>query len=66
MPANYRYLELETWLLQGIAERRWSYGERLPSIRWLCQQRKLSRATVQHALQRLEAQGVVESRPRWT
>lgn len=64
MSSNYRYAELEAWLHQGIRNLRWSYGERLPSIRQLCQQHRLSRATVQHALQRLEAQGVVESRPR--
>ncbi len=61
---QYRYQELESWLLQGIAEQRWRLGERLPSIRALCEQHRLSKATVQHALQRLEAQGLIEARPK--
>lgn len=59
-----RYLALEHWLLQQIQQRRWLPGERLPSVRDLCRQKKLSKATVLHALQRLEAQGRVEARPR--
>nr|WP_067294406.1 PLP-dependent aminotransferase family protein [Marinobacterium profundum] len=61
---EYRYQQLENWLLQGITEQRWRLGERLPSIRALCEQQGLSKATVQHALQRLEAQGVIEARPK--
>ena len=64
MGADYRYQRLESWLLQGIVEQRWRLGERLPSIRTLCQEHCLSKATVQHALQRLEAQGLVEARPK--
>ncbi len=64
MTSEFLYRELEKWLLQGIQEQRWRLGERLPSIRTLCRERKLSKATVQHALQRLEAQGLVESRPK--
>ena len=62
--AEYRYQQLEHWLLKGIQEQRWRLGERLPSIRALCQEHDLSKATVQHALQRLEAQGLVEARPK--
>lgn len=61
---EYLYHQLEQWLLQGIQQQRWKLGERLPSIRTLCQEQNLSRATVQHALQRLEAQGQVEARPK--
>jgi len=64
MTSQYRYQELENWLLRGISEHRWRLGERLPSIRTLCIERNLSKATVQHALQRLEAQGLVEARPK--
>ena len=64
MEVEYRYQQLENWLLQGILEQRWRLGERLPSIRTLCQEQGLSKATVQHALQRLEAQGLVEARPK--
>lgn len=61
---TYRYQQLEQWLLRGIIEGRWKPGDRLPSIREICTQRGLSKATVQHALQRLEAQGFVEARPK--
>ena len=64
MQSEYRYQQLEKWLLQGIQEQRWRLGERLPSIRTLCQEQNLSKATVQHALQRLEAQGLIEARPK--
>ncbi|MCG7201620.1 PLP-dependent aminotransferase family protein [Marinobacter pelagius] len=64
MTGEYRYQQLESWLLQGIVEQRWRLGERLPSIRTLCREQKLSKATVQHALQRLEAQGLIEARPK--
>lgn len=60
----YRYQQLESWLLQGIQEHRWQPGKRLPSIRELCRQKELSKATVMHALQRLEAMGVIEARPK--
>ena len=59
METAYRYHALENWLLKGIEEGRWQSGERLPSVRALCQQHQLSKATVQHALQRQEAQGLL-------
>ena len=61
---EYRYQQLEAWLQRGIKEQRWRLGERLPSIRTLCREHAVSKATVQHALQRLEAQGLVEARPK--
>lgn len=61
---EYRYQQLEQQLLAGIQQQRWRLGERLPSIRDLCQQFEASKATVQHALQRLEAQGLLEARPK--
>lgn len=64
MNDEYRYQQLESWLLQGIHEQRWRLGERLPSIRTLCVEQKLSKATVQHALQRIEVQGLIEARPK--
>ncbi|TNF00787.1 MAG: PLP-dependent aminotransferase family protein [Gammaproteobacteria bacterium] len=59
-----RYLELERTLRDQIARGRWQAGERLPSIRALCQIYGFSKITVQHALQRLEALGLVEARER--
>lgn len=64
MTGEFRYQKLEAWLLQGIREQRWREGERLPSIRTLCREHGVSKATVQHALQRLEAQGLLEARPK--
>ncbi|MCY0966615.1 PLP-dependent aminotransferase family protein [Parathalassolituus penaei] len=61
---EFRYQQLEQQLLAGIQQQRWRLGERLPSIRDLCQQFEASKATVQHALQRLEAQGLLEARPK--
>ncbi|WP_028302154.1 PLP-dependent aminotransferase family protein [Oceanospirillum beijerinckii] len=64
MPREYRYQKLEKWLLKGLQEQRWPPGERLPSIRDLCEQQQISKATVLHAYQRLEALGLIESRPK--
>lgn len=64
MPREYRYQTLEKWLLKGLQEQRWLPGERLPSVRSLCQQQQVSKATVLHAYQRLEALGLIESRPK--
>ncbi|BBB27443.1 aminotransferase-like domain-containing protein [Amphritea japonica] len=64
MTSEYLYQRLESWLRKGIEEQRWHPGERLPSIRDLCRQHQLSKATVQHALQRLEVQGILEARPK--
>ena len=64
MKSEYFYLQLEKELLSRIKEQRWRVGERLPSIRALCQEKGLSKATVQHALHRLEARGYLEVRPK--
>lgn len=64
MKSEYSYVQLEKELLQGIRDQRWRVGERLPSIRVLCHDHKLSKSTVQHALHRLEAQGFLEARPK--
>ncbi|MGY8871222.1 MAG: aminotransferase-like domain-containing protein [Pseudomonadales bacterium] len=64
MSREYRYQRLETWLLDGIAGKRWSVGDRLPSVRDMCAEQQLSKATVLHAYQRLEARGLVEARPK--
>ena len=39
-------------------------GERLPSVRQMCRDRRVSAATVTHAYQLLEARGIIESRPQ--
>lgn len=64
MKKAFRYQQLENELLSAIRSQRIRAGERLPSVRDLCLQHQASKATVLHALQRLEAQGLVEARPK--
>jgi len=64
MTEEFRYQQLEKWLLKGLQQQRWPLGGRLPSIRALCQLQQVSKATVLHAYQRLEAMGLIESRPK--
>lgn len=64
MSQDYRYQQLEQALQDDIRRQRYRPGERLPSVRTLCQQRGVSKATVLHALQRLEARRLIESRPK--
>jgi len=59
-----KYQVLENQIEQGILAGRWRCGERLPSIRMLCQLHGCAKITIQHALQRLEAKGLIESRER--
>jgi len=61
---NYRYQALANQLREGINDGRWKTGERLPSVRELCQSESLSKATVLHALHQLEAAGLLEARPK--
>lgn len=61
---DYLYQNLEKWLLDGIKAERWKSGEKLPSVRALCQQMSTSKSTVLKAYHRLESQGVIESRPK--
>lgn len=64
MAGDFRYQQLTQQLQRLLAEGHWQTGERLPSIRALCREYKLSLATVQHALHQLEAQGLLEARAR--
>lgn len=64
MTSDPVYLQLERWLLAELANRRWQPGERLPSVRRLCQDRQVSKATVLHAYSRLEASGRIQARER--
>ena len=59
-----KYQLLEDEIEQGIVAGRWKCGERLPSIRTLCDLHGCAKITIQHALQRLEAKGLIESRER--
>jgi DNA-binding transcriptional MocR family regulator len=57
----FRYQHLCDELRHGIQTERWQAGEKLPSIRALCKLYQLSLATVQHALHRLEAEGLLQA-----
>lgn len=61
---DFLYLQLEQEFSEYIEQGRWQSGERLPSVRQLCQERSISKATVLHAYSRLEARGLVEVRPK--
>ncbi len=61
---EFRYQVLSKQLTQGIKSGRWKSGERLPSVRELCLSQSLSKATVLHALHQLEAEGLLEARPK--
>lgn len=62
MPLLYEKLAEE--LAQLIAQRIFTPGERLPSIRQLALQKRLSISTVMHALRLLEDRGLVDARPQ--
>src|SRR5436190_22948049 len=62
MPLLYETLADE--LGQLIAQRVFTPGERLPSIRQLALQKRLSISTVMHAMRLLEDRGLVDARPQ--
>ena len=59
-----RYYQLADELAEMIAGRILRPGERLPSVRRLAQEKKLSISTVVHALRQLEERGQIEARPQ--
>lgn len=61
---RYRYELLEQELKQQIRSGFLTSGDRLPSIRKLCAHYQLSKATVLHALHRLEADRWVQAQPK--
>ena len=61
-PLRYEKLagELATMISGGVL----AQGDRLPSVRQLAQERRLSVSTVVQALRQLEGRGLVEARPQ--
>lgn len=59
---NYLYQSLEREIAQSITDGILPAGTKLPSIRHQCVRMGLSKATVIHAYQRLEAAGLIEAR----
>ncbi len=58
------HAQLAESLRRGAASGRYKVGQRLPSIRGLADRLNLSPGTIQAAYRELEAEGLVESRPR--
>ncbi|MCP4596299.1 PLP-dependent aminotransferase family protein [Neptuniibacter sp.] len=59
---SYLYQDLEIELTELIRSGELPVGTKLPSIRQQCLEQNLSKATVLHAYQRLEAAGLIEAR----
>jgi len=64
MEQMLRYEKLASELEGMMAEGALRHGDRLPSVRRLAQERRLSVTTVVQALRQLEARGLVEARPQ--
>ncbi|MGB1239369.1 MAG: PLP-dependent aminotransferase family protein [Pseudomonadales bacterium] len=62
--SQYLYAQLEQTLREQIESGQLASGAKLPSIRALCQQQKLSKSTVLAAFSRLEAEGLIEAKNR--
>ncbi|MDK2125586.1 aminotransferase-like domain-containing protein [Parachitinimonas caeni] len=62
--ARPRYEQLADTLERCIRDGLLAPGDRLPSVRALCEMHDASPATVTHALHRLEDAGLIEARPR--
>ncbi|SIO09971.1 aminotransferase-like domain-containing protein [Halodesulfovibrio marinisediminis] len=61
---DFKYQNLEHYLLDMINSGRFNVGEKLPSLRDVSQKMHVSLATVTHAYMELEKKGVIEARPR--
>ncbi len=62
--SNYLYARLEQSLRDEIATGQRAVGDRLPSIREMCALSGLSKSTVLTAYARLEAEDLIQARPR--
>ena len=60
----YAYEQLAQQLREQIDAGQLAAGARMPSVRNLCRERGLSKSTVLSAYARLEAEGIIEARPR--
>ena len=61
---EYLYHQLERQLRQQISSGQYACSSKLPSVRELCRQSKLSKSTVLTAYARLEADGLIEARAK--
>jgi DNA-binding transcriptional MocR family regulator len=63
-PAPHAYLALANSLETQVQANVFRPGDRLPSVRSLCGDHRLSMETVLHTLRVLEDRGIIEARPR--
>ncbi len=61
---THKYRQLEQHLRDEIYSGQRKMGERMPSIKSLCAEKKVSKSTVINAYTRLEADGFIAARPR--
>ncbi len=64
LKTHYAYQKLAFELREQIESGQLAEGTRMPSVRSLCHETKLSKSTVLGAYNRLEVDGLIESRPR--
>lgn len=58
------FQQLASFIESKIKNKFWLFGERLPSIRYLVAQQRVSKNTVIRALIELEAKGLIEAKPK--
>lgn len=64
LPAPHAYQRLAQQMREHIQTGQLAVGSRMPSVRNLCASHKVSKSTVLGAYTRLEAEGLIEARPR--
>ncbi|ALM50922.1 PLP-dependent aminotransferase family protein [Halomonas huangheensis] len=64
MPRVKRYEQLRDLLVERIDQGIYRCGDRLPSVRQWCQEQGVSMTTAQACFAALEAEGLIEARPR--
>ncbi len=61
---HYRYQEVANFITALVDNGTLGLGSRAPSLRQICQQRRISLSTALHAYRLLEDRGVLEARPQ--
>ena len=57
---DHKYVKLKKWLIDGMTNGQFRFGDRLPSENMLCRKFDLSRQTVRRALDELEKEGAIK------
>lgn len=61
---QFKYEQLAAELADEIKQGKWQQGDKLPSIRMLAAEYKLAKISIQHALHKLEKQGLIYAKPK--